>query len=250
MRDALVAVDASHAVLGQRLMRAGRFRWLLRERHGGRRMTAAALGRIVRLELSPDFLSELRAMRLIFRRRIELAPDVAPHLGVRLDVAPQAGEEFRRHVAVAAACLDAEGIGIVHAPRELLVWGAHLVTRGAKLVGLCKFEAAQKTAREHDARDERDQPSGRYAEQEPTLRATPQPGPNPATRRLWRIHVELSDVVMITSQLADTIKPPRLTRDRQKMLLAFQIVALYVGVQTTRVSRVNFQAALTGRILA
>ena len=87
-------------------------------------------------------------------------------------------------MAVAAACLYAELIGVMHALREFLEGGVHLVAGGAELVGLRHFKAADEAARKRDADNECDQPPGRYTEQKPALRTPPQPGRKPSPRRL------------------------------------------------------------------
>jgi hypothetical protein len=58
MRNTSVAVDAGHAVFCKSFVRTGSRGRLLRERHGGWRMTAATLGGVVRFQLRPDLLRE------------------------------------------------------------------------------------------------------------------------------------------------------------------------------------------------
>jgi len=192
VRDALMAVDACHAVLRQRLVSAGRRRGLLRECHRGRCVAAAAFGGIVRLQLLPDLLRELQAMRFVLRRSIELATHVAPHFGVGLNVPPQPWDEFWRHVTVAATRLDAELIGVMHAAAEFLERLPHLVAGGAKRIGFREFQAADEAARKAYSNDEGKQPARGNTEQEPALRAVPEPRRKTSARRLRlrRIHFE------------------------------------------------------------
>jgi hypothetical protein len=67
---------------------------------------------------------------------------------------------------------------------------------GAELIGFRKFQTADEAARETDTDDKSNQPSGRYAEKEPTLRSPPEPCGKPSTRRLRRIHFEPLNMAM------------------------------------------------------
>jgi len=184
MRHTPVAVDAGHAALSEGLVRTGCRRRLLRERHRGRRMTAAALGGVVRLQFRPDFLRQLQAMSFILRRRIELPGHVSPNLGVRLDVPHEPRQECRRHVTVAAAGLNTERIRVMRAMRIFLERCVHFVAGGAEFVGFGIFQTGDEATRETYSDQEGEQSTGGYAEQEPALRPPPEPLPEPPMRRL------------------------------------------------------------------
>lgn len=192
MRNALVAVDAGHAALRHGLVRTGRHRRLFRERHGLVRMTAAALGGVVRFQFRPDFLRELQAVTFILCGRVELTGHVTPDLGGGLNMPHQARQECRRHVAVAAACPNTELIRIMNATRVFLERRVHFVAGGAERIGFRIFEAGKEAAREANSDDESEQTADRYSEQEPALRAPPEPRGKPPVRRLRRIHCEPS----------------------------------------------------------
>jgi len=136
-------------------------------------MTTAAFGGIIRLQFRPYFLRQLEAMSFILRRCIELPDRVSPHLGVRLNVPHQARHKCRRHVTIAAARLNTKRIRGMHAMRVFLEWSVHFVAGGAELVGFGIFQPGDEAPREAYAYDEGKQPTGRYAEQEPALRAPP-----------------------------------------------------------------------------
>src|SRR5208282_632460 len=161
-------------------------------------MTAATLGGVVGFQLLPYFLRELQPQRLILCGGIEFAPQVTPHLGRGLDVRPQAWKECGWYVAVAAARLNAEYIGGVHAARQLLIGLLHFVAGSTERIGFGHFQATEKTARKTDAEDEAQHPAGRYAEQEPTLRAPPQPSRNSPVSWRRHIHPKLVDTAMTT----------------------------------------------------
>src|SRR6202034_444813 len=141
-------------------------------------------------------LRQLQAVRLVFGGRVQFAPHVTPHFGVRLNVAPQARQERRRHMAIPAARLNAEYIGVMHALRELLEGLLHLVAGGAEPIGFSQFQGAKEAARKADADDKSNQPSGRNPKQEPALRPPPQPGGKTAVHRLRRIQFEPLDAAM------------------------------------------------------
>jgi hypothetical protein len=67
-------------------------------------------------------------------------------------------------VTVSTARLDAEYIGVVHAPGELLEGSIHLVAGRAELVRLGELKAADEAARKGDAKKEGDQSSKGYTE--------------------------------------------------------------------------------------
>jgi hypothetical protein len=57
-------------------------------------------------------------------------------------------------VAVAAARLNAEYIGGVHAAPQLLIGLLHFVAGSTERIGFGHFQATEKTARKADAEDE------------------------------------------------------------------------------------------------
>ena len=183
-------------------------------------MTAAALRRIVRPELRPDFLRHLEPQSFVLRGRVELAGQVPPHFCIRLNMPPQTRQQCRRHVAIAAARLNAEHVGGMRAGLQFPEGGIHLVTRGAERIGLRKFEAADEASRKADADDEGEQAAGRNTEQKPAPRTPPKPC-GKTLNRLRRIHCEVPDAVMSSpsSQSENPIDLDnrfRVDRERQK----------------------------------
>ena len=185
-----MAINASRAVLRHRLMLIRRLRRLLGKRHGARRVATTALGGIILLEILPDLLRKFQPMSFVFGRRAEFKYQVAPHFSARLNVAYQARHQSGRDVALAAARLNTEHIGVMHAMPVLLEGLVHLVTGRAKGIGVSDFKSAEKGTRKPDADDESYQPAERYAEQEPTLRTPPKPCSKTPAHRLRRIHLE------------------------------------------------------------
>lgn len=186
MRNALMAVDAGHAASCKRFMRARRRRRLFRECHGGWRMTAATLGRVVRFQLRPDLLCERQSMCFILCGRVELTGHVTPNFGRCLNVPHQAGKKCRRHVTVAAACLNSEYIRVMQALRVLLEGRAHFVAGRAELIGFGIFETTEEAAGKSDSDDEGNEPASWYSEKVPALRAPPEPLCNALGRCRWR----------------------------------------------------------------
>jgi len=164
-------------------MGAGRVGRLLGKRHLAGGVAAAALGGVVILQLSPNFLRQLRAVRFILGRCVQFAAQVAPDFAVGLDMSPHARNECRRYVAIAATGLDPEHVGEVWATGQFLVRLPHLMTRGAKRIRFRIFYASRKTGPENDASAEGNQRTGGNSKQPPSLWSSPKPREESAAQR-------------------------------------------------------------------
>jgi hypothetical protein len=171
-----VAVDAGHAARSQRLVRAGRLRRLLRERHRGRRMAAAALGGVIRLQFLPDLLRQLQPVGLVLRRCVELAAQVTPDLART----PGCGAPADRAGTPAArgSCRSWPGCRLdSNNARCACTPGTACSFRGRRCRS-CRSprtSGRRQSCRKADADDESQQSAGRYPQQEPALRPAPQP---------------------------------------------------------------------------
>jgi hypothetical protein len=84
----------------------------------------------------------------------------------------------------------------MRAARKFLKRRAHLVAGRTELIGFRKLQTTDKASREGYADYEGEEAADRYAEQEPTLRAPPEPRTyTPACR--GGVHFEPLDAVMI-----------------------------------------------------
>lgn len=136
MRNSLMAINASRAVLRHRFVLIRRRRGLLRERHGAWRMTAAALCGIIRFQILPDVLRHLESMSVVFGGRVEFRLQMTPRIpSPRFNVAHEGRHERGWNMAVGARCLNAEHIGVMLAMPVFLEWRVHLVARCAE--GFC-----------------------------------------------------------------------------------------------------------------
>ena len=179
-------------------------------------MATAAFGRIICLELRPDLLRQLQAVGFILGGRAELAHEVAPHLRACLNVHQQPRKKRRRHMAVGTGRPNAELIRIMSALRQFLEGDVHLVTRRAEGHGFGQFQSADETAGNGDADEEGNEAPGRYAEQEPALRAPPQPGTYTCARRRRGIHFEPVDepITILRVKPASRILARRLASEK------------------------------------
>jgi len=101
-------------------------------RHCGWRMTASALGGIIRFQLIPDFLCECQAVIFVFCLCVEFSCQVSPELHGGRHVPHQPGQEGWRYVAVGAAGANTELIRVMHSMRKLLEWRIHFRGRKCK----------------------------------------------------------------------------------------------------------------------
>src|SRR5208283_4855653 len=100
---------------------------LLVQVHRRERMAAAALGRIIRLQLRPHRLRELGTMRFIFRGGVDFPCQVLHHFDAGLEVPDQPGKKLRWHMTVRTYRTYPELILEVHALRVLGIRNLHFV---------------------------------------------------------------------------------------------------------------------------